>query len=107
MTYEIKELDTQLSKFIRQFYFCNQLARNTPTNLRFCLRLILLSLEIARVPVKDDENTDDNVVEVNNLTNVEITKDQIFTSHCIAAKPKRNAIDQAAQSPPPIIVSLC
>ena len=27
VTSEFKELDTQLSKFIRQFYFCNQLAR--------------------------------------------------------------------------------
>ena len=63
-----------------------------------------LNLEIAGVPVKDNENTNDIVVEVAKLANVEITKDQISTFHRLAAKPKRNAIDQAARSPPPIIV---
>ena len=63
-----------------------------------------LNLEIVGVPVKDNENTNDIVVEIAKLDNVEITKDQISTSQCLAAKPKRNAIDQAARSPPPIIV---
>ena len=63
-----------------------------------------LNLEIAGVPVKDNENTNDIVIEIAKLANVEITKDQIPTSHRLAAKPKRNAIDQAARSPPPIIV---
>ena len=44
------------------------------------------------------------VVEVAKLANAEITKDQISTFHRLAAKPERNAIDQAAQSTPPILV---
>ena len=64
-----------------------------------------LNLEIAGVPVKDGENTNDIVVKVAKLANVEITKDQISTSHRLAAKPKRNAIDQAAQSTHPIIIN--
>ena len=56
------------------------------------------------VPIKDNENTNGIVVEVAKLANVQITKDQISTPHRLAAKPKRNAIDQAAQSLPPIIV---
>ena len=63
-----------------------------------------LDLEIAGVPVKDNENTNHIVVEVAKLANVEITKDQISTFHRLVAKPKRNAIDQAARSPPPITV---
>ena len=63
-----------------------------------------LNLEIAGVPVKVGENTNDIAVEVAKRANVEITKDQIFTSHRLAAKPKRNAINQATQSPPSIIV---
>ena len=39
-----------------------------------------LNLEIAGVPVKDNENTNNIVVEVAKLANVEITKDQISTS---------------------------
>ena len=63
-----------------------------------------LNLEIAGVPVKGNENTNNIVVEVAKLANVEITKDQISTSRRLAAKPKRNAIDQAARFLPPIIV---
>ena len=38
MTSELKELDTQLSKFIRQFYFFyNQLARHTSLSLALIL----------------------------------------------------------------------
>ena len=63
-----------------------------------------LNLEIAGVLEKDNENTNDIVVEIAKLGNVEITKDQISTSHRLAAKPKRNATAQAARSPPSIIV---
>ena len=63
-----------------------------------------LNFEIAGVQVKGGENTNNIVVEVAKLGNVEIPKDQISTFHRLAAKPKRIAIDQAAQSPPPIIV---
>ena len=63
-----------------------------------------LNLEIAGVPVEDNENTNGIVVEVAKLANQEITKDQISSSHRLAAKPKRNAIGQAAKSLPPIIV---
>ena len=59
---------------------------------------------IAKIPVKDGENTLDIVVEVAKLADVKITKDQNSTFRRLAAKPKRIAIDQAAQSPPPIIV---
>ena len=62
------------------------------------------NLEIAGIPVKDGENTNDIVVEVAKLANVEMTKNQISTFHRLATKPKHNAIDQAAQSSHPIIV---
>ena len=52
-----------------------------------------LHLEIAGVPEKDGENTNDIVVE---SLNVKITKNEIFTFHRLVAKPKRNAIGQAA-----------
>ena len=56
-----------------------------------------LILEIAGVPVKDGDNKNRIVVEVSKPANAEITKHQIFTSHHLVAKPKRNAIDLAAQ----------
>ena len=63
-----------------------------------------LNLETAVVPLKNNENTNDIEVEVAKLANVEITEDQISCSHRLTAKPKRYAIDQVAQSPPPIII---
>ena len=56
-----------------------------------------LNLEIAGVPVEDGENTNDIVAEVAKLANVEITKDQVSTSQCLA-KPKRNAISPSDHS---------
>lgn len=67
-----------------------------------------LNLEIAGVPIKENENTNEIVIEVARLANVDISKDQISTSHRLPAKPKTNVAvgnkTVTSQAPPPIIV---
>ena len=64
-----------------------------------------LNLEITGVPVKDEENTNDIVVEIAKLANVDLSLDQISTSHRLPVKPKRPSNNEnVSPAPPPIIV---
>ena len=60
-------------------------------------------LEIIGVPEKPGENTNDIVIEMAKLVNIEITPEQISTSHCLPAKLKKNG-NESVVAPPPIIV---
>ena len=64
-----------------------------------------LNLEITGVPVKDEENTNDIVVEIAKLANVDLSQDQVSTSHRLPVKPKRLSNNEnVSPAPPPIIV---
>jgi len=47
------------------------------------------NLELAVIPVKDSENTNDLIIEVAKMVNVNLSSDQISTSHRLPAQPKR------------------
>ena len=68
-----------------------------------------LNLEISRIPIKDGKNTNKIMEEIAKLVNVELSADQISTSHRLAVKPKRtagteNCIETETPPPPSIIV---
>ena len=64
-----------------------------------------LNLEISGVPVKDEENTNDIVVEIAKLANVDFSRDQVSTLHRLPVKPKRlSSNENVSPAPPPIIV---
>ena len=64
-----------------------------------------LTLEITGVTVKDEENTNDIVVKIAKLANVDLSRDQISTSHRLQVKPKRPSNNEnISPAPPPIIV---
>lgn len=60
------------------------------------------NLEIAGVKVSDNEDTNKIAIEVAKIMNVDLSPDQISTSHRLSAKRKRNNNDQDA--PPPSII---
>ena len=60
------------------------------------------NLEITGIPVKKNENTNKIVMEVAKLLNVEISPEQISTSHRIASRTNKHK-DNESQPPPPII----
>ena len=62
------------------------------------------NLEIAGIPVKPGENTNEIVTEVAKLANVDITADQISTSHRLPPKRSGNTIGNKPTPPPSIIV---
>ena len=60
------------------------------------------NLEITGIPVKKNENTNKIVMEVAKLLNVEISPEQISTSHLIASRTNKHK-DNESQPPLPII----
>ena len=65
----------------------------------------LETLEITKVPMKDEENTSDIVVEIAKLANVDLSRDQISTLHRLPVKPKRPSDNENVPPAfPPIIV---
>ena len=46
------------------------------------------NLEIAGIPIGENENTNNIVIEVAKMVNMKITADQILTSHRLQEKPK-------------------
>ena len=63
-----------------------------------------LNLEISGIPIKDGENTNKIMEEIAKLVNVELSADQISTSHRLAVKPKRTAGTEngiETETPPP------
>ena len=68
-----------------------------------------LNLESSRIPIKDGKNTNKIMEEIAKLVNVELSADQISTSHRLAVKPKgtagtENRIETETPPPPSIIV---
>ena len=64
-----------------------------------------LNLVITGVPVKDEENTNNIVVEIAKLANVDLSRDQISSSHGLPVKLKRPSNNEnVSPAPPPIIV---
>ena len=62
-------------------------------------------LEITGVPVKDEENTNDIVVEIAKLANVDLSRYQVSTLHRLPVKPKRPSNNEnVSPASPPIIV---
>ena len=67
-----------------------------------------LNLEISGIPIKDGENTNKITEEIAKLVNVELSADQISTSHRLAIKPKHtagteNGIKTETPQPPSIV----
>ena len=68
-----------------------------------------LNLEISGIPIKDGENTNKIMEGIAKLVNVELSADQISTSHRLDVKPKRtasteNGIETETPPSPSIIV---
>ena len=61
------------------------------------------NLEIIGIPEKLGKSTNDIAIEVAKLVNIEITTEQISTSHRLPAKLKKNG-NESVGAPPPIIV---
>ena len=61
------------------------------------------NLEIIGIPEKPGESTNDTVIEVAKSVNIEITPEQISTSHRFPAKLKKYG-NESLGAPPPIIV---
>lgn len=59
------------------------------------------NLEFAGVPVVEGEDTNKLVIEIAKLIQVDVTPEQISTSHRLPARRKRN--EEEVETPPPII----
>ena len=66
------------------------------------------NLEIAGIPVRENENTNNIVTEVAKMVNMKITSNQVSTSHRLQAKPKRSRpwkmMSNETPSTPPFII---